>query len=150
MLCLRSHFYWAYLDAPALTRFKRNPTPSPFFLSLSLSQCEMVDSDGETTRTNGGVGADGGVPRPIEIEVGPSASEGELTLYSVICDFLAGVVLPPPEASPPAAFLRRLKFSYYKASPCLREASRNSARDLLLWTRRGGSPRALFVIAVRG
>ncbi|CAL9202367.1 unnamed protein product [Musa hybrid cultivar] len=108
----------------------------------------MVDSDGETTRTNGGVGADGGLPRPIEIEVGPSASEGELTLYSVICDFLAGVVLPPPEESPPAAFLRRLKFSYYKASPCLREASRNSARDLLLWTRRGGSPRALFVIAV--
>ncbi|CAL9081370.1 unnamed protein product [Musa textilis] len=108
----------------------------------------MVDSDGETTRSNGGVGADGGLPRPIEIEVGPSASEGELTLNSVIRDFLAGVVLPPPEASPPPAFLQRLKFSYYKASPCLREASRNSARDLLLWTRRGGSPRALFVIAV--
>ncbi|RRT80059.1 hypothetical protein B296_00012427 [Ensete ventricosum] len=109
----------------------------------------MVDSDGETTISNGGVGADGGLPRPIEIEVGPSTSEGKLTFYSVIRDFLAGIVLPPPEASPPPAFLQRLKFSYSKASPCLREASRNSARDLLLWTRRGGSPRALLVIAVR-
>lgn len=55
MLCLRSHFYWAYLDAPALTRFKRNPTPSPFFLSLSLSVRDggLRRGDDENQRRSG-------------------------------------------------------------------------------------------------
>ncbi|THU57805.1 hypothetical protein C4D60_Mb03t07420 [Musa balbisiana] len=58
-------------------------------------------------------------------------------------DFVAGVASPPPPSLP-----QRLRSSAAKAAPRLREASRISVRDLLLWTRRGGPLRALFVISV--
>ncbi|URD92115.1 hypothetical protein MUK42_00564 [Musa troglodytarum] len=104
----------------------------------------MAESEGVDQRSNGAPGdGGGGVPRPIKIEFDPVTPGGGETFYSVIRDFVAGVASPPPPA-----LLQRLRSSAAKAAPRLREAFRISARDLLLWTRRGGPLRALFVISV--
>ncbi|CAL9748471.1 unnamed protein product [Musa acuminata subsp. burmannicoides] len=104
----------------------------------------MAESEGVDQRSNGAPGdGGGGVARPIKIEFDPDTPSGGETLYSVICDFVAGVASPPPPS-----LLQRLRSSAAKAAPRLREASRISVRDLLLWTRRGGPLRALFVISV--
>ncbi|XP_008806622.1 uncharacterized protein LOC103719253 [Phoenix dactylifera] len=87
------------------------------------------------------------IPRPIEIESSGGGCGGE-TLYAVLRAFVAGVVAPDATASPPPPLIQRIKASSAKAAPRLREASRNSAHDLLLWTRQGSPLRALLVISV--
>ncbi|WOL20140.1 hypothetical protein Cni_G28942 [Canna indica] len=104
----------------------------------------MAEYDNGEKRSND-VADEGGSGNPsgIEIDLNPgSPVEGE-RLYSVVRDFVTGVVSPPPPA-----LLQRIKSSASKAAPRLREASKNSSRDLCLWTRRGSPLRALFVISV--
>ncbi|KAK7305659.1 hypothetical protein VNO77_43567 [Canavalia gladiata] len=54
-----------------------------------------------------------------------------------------------PELVNAGSLLRRVKVSVVDNAPLLPEASRNSAKDVLLWTRRGSPFRAIFVISVR-
>lgn len=53
-----------------------------------------------------------------------------------------------PEPGDNGSLLRRIKVSVADNAPLLPEASRNSATDVILWTRRGSPFRALFVISV--
>lgn len=108
----------------------------------------MADSDEGKTRSNGvatgGGSSEEGGCGTVEVELhSVVACRGGDTLPSVLRDFFAGVVLPPP-----LALLPRIKYSVAKSFPRLQDASRNSARDLRLWTRRGGSLRALFIVSV--
>ncbi|AQK52383.1 hypothetical protein ZEAMMB73_Zm00001d050347 [Zea mays] len=72
-----------------------------------------------------------------EVDVGE-----EDTLAGVLRSFVDGVWYPDEP------LLRRLRAASCDAAPRLRGASRNSARDLLEWTRRGSGLRAILVISV--
>ena len=74
-------------------------------------------------------------------EVG--VGEEEDTLAGVLRSYVDGVWYPNDEP-----LLRRLRAASCEAAPRLRGASRNSARDLLEWTRRGSGLRAILVISV--
>jgi len=54
-----------------------------------------------------------------------------------------------PEPGDDGSVIHRIKVSVTENAPLLPEASRNSARDVLLWSRGGTPLRALFVISVR-
>ncbi|KAL6661386.1 hypothetical protein ACP70R_000770 [Stipagrostis hirtigluma subsp. patula] len=69
-------------------------------------------------------------------------AEGD-TLPGVLRSFLDGV----GGGGGDEPLLRRLRAASCEAAPRLREASRNSARDLLEWTRRGSGLRAILVIS---
>ncbi|WVZ92893.1 hypothetical protein U9M48_038927 [Paspalum notatum var. saurae] len=75
-----------------------------------------------------------------EVRVGEE--EGEDTLPAVVRSFVGGVW------SPDEPLLRRLRAATCEAAPRLKGASRNSARDLVDWTRRGSGIRAILVISV--
>ncbi|TVU05800.1 hypothetical protein EJB05_48983 [Eragrostis curvula] len=70
--------------------------------------------------------------------------EDEDTLPGVLRSFVDGVFA----AGGDEPLLRRLRAASCEAAPRVREASRNSARDLLEWTRRGSGLRAILVISV--
>uniref|UniRef100_A0A0A9FVS7 Uncharacterized protein n=1 Tax=Arundo donax TaxID=35708 RepID=A0A0A9FVS7_ARUDO len=72
---------------------------------------------------------------------------GEDTLLVVLRSFVDGVCSPGAGGGD-EPLLRRLRAASSEAAPRLREASRNSARDLLEWTRRGSGLRAILVISV--
>ncbi|XP_062195783.1 uncharacterized protein LOC133898959 [Phragmites australis] len=69
----------------------------------------------------------------------------EETLPGVLRSFVDGVSSPGAGGDEP--LLRRMRAASCEAAPRLREASRNSARDLLEWTRRGSGLRAILVIS---
>ncbi|KAJ6824442.1 uncharacterized protein M6B38_272820 [Iris pallida] len=78
----------------------------------------------------------------IEIDAG----DEEKTLYGVLRGFVADVSGGGGGGSPPMA--SRIRASLAKTAPDLREASRNSAHDLLRWTRQGSPLRAALVVSV--
>ncbi|KAJ0987284.1 hypothetical protein J5N97_005640 [Dioscorea zingiberensis] len=82
--------------------------------------------------------------RPIQIE---STGDRE-TLYALFRRFVSGVASTDSAASPPPRLFRRIRASFLETAPKLPEASKNSAHDLLLWTRRGSALRSLLVISV--
>ncbi|KAF7816311.1 voltage-dependent L-type calcium channel subunit [Senna tora] len=75
----------------------------------------------------------------------PTEKERE-TLYDVLHRLITSIVFP--ESGNTAPLLRRIKISVSQNAPLIPEASRNTARDVLLWTRRGSPLRALLVISV--
>ncbi|KAI8536584.1 hypothetical protein RHMOL_Rhmol10G0269000 [Rhododendron molle] len=80
---------------------------------------------------------------------GHKVEQQDVTLYGVLRRTVAEVFFPDPDTgcgSDP--FLRRIKGSLSENVPLLRDASRNSGRDVLLWTRRGSPLRALLVVSV--
>ncbi|PIN06082.1 hypothetical protein CDL12_21373 [Handroanthus impetiginosus] len=70
----------------------------------------------------------------------------ELTLYTIFNRLIAAVFFPDRDSS--ASLLQRIKSSLSVNIPLLGEASRNSGRRVLIWTRRGGALRALLVVSV--
>jgi hypothetical protein len=54
----------------------------------------------------------------------------------------------PDRNKEPKSPLQRIKTSVYEYGPALRKASKTTAHDVLLWTRRGSALRALLVISV--
>ncbi|KAI3462203.1 hypothetical protein Pfo_018866 [Paulownia fortunei] len=96
----------------------------------------MADDDGK--KPNGVLAVEG---------VGDS-EEGtqELTLYTILNRLIAAVFFPDPDSSAP--LLQRIKSSLSVNIPLLREASRNTGRHVLIWTRRGSPFRALLVVSV--
>lgn len=76
----------------------------------------------------------------------PEMQEGE-TLYSVFHRLLSSIFFPDVRGER-APLLHRIKGSVADNVPLLREASGNTGRNVLLWTRRGSPLRALLVISV--
>ncbi|XP_020226416.1 uncharacterized protein LOC109807786 [Cajanus cajan] len=68
------------------------------------------------------------------------------TLPEVLNRIASAILFPEPAYA--GSILRRIKVSVSDNAPLLPDASRNSARDVILWTRRGTPFRALFVISV--
>ncbi|KAI4307688.1 hypothetical protein L6164_030848 [Bauhinia variegata] len=71
---------------------------------------------------------------------------GRETLYQVLNRLIAAILFPAPGESGP--LLHRIKIAVSENVPLIPEASRNTGRDVLLWTRRGSPLRALLVISV--
>ncbi|KAK3012939.1 hypothetical protein RJ639_009573 [Escallonia herrerae] len=108
----------------------------------------MAESNHGSEKRNGGVfvdvdgdGADSGSYRSS----GAYCGEG-VTLYALLNRLIASMFFPGPESSAPLA--QRIRASLSENVPLLREASRNTGRDVLLWTRRGSPLRALLVVSV--
>ncbi|PUZ51498.1 hypothetical protein GQ55_6G192600 [Panicum hallii var. hallii] len=102
-----------------------------------------MDVDGPAKPAANGEAAS--AARPVDVVSGGGEEEGEDTLPGVVRGFLDGVWSSPGGGEP---LLGRLRAASCEAAPRLRGASRNSARDLLEWTRRGSGLRAIFVISV--
>ncbi|XP_073221139.1 uncharacterized protein [Cicer arietinum] len=68
------------------------------------------------------------------------------TLPEVLNSLASAILFPEPGDD--NNLLRRIKNSVADNASLLPEASRNSARDILLWTRRGSHLRAILVISV--
>lgn len=69
------------------------------------------------------------------------------TLPEVLNRLASTILFPDPADG--TSLLRRIKNSVADNAPLIPEASRNSANDVLVWTRRGSPLRALLVISVR-
>jgi hypothetical protein len=117
-------------------------------LHFSINQSmatEVVEVEEEeliqTTIADGEVGPDD-PDRSVEVD-GPDVSLD--TLPSVFRSFFHGV-MHSDDASKP--LIRRVRDASSAHAPKLPEASRNSARDLVSWTRSGSTLRALFVLSV--
>ncbi|KAL6286823.1 hypothetical protein ACE6H2_011213 [Prunus campanulata] len=82
-------------------------------------------------------------------EIKTKATHREETLFGVFRRLIDAVFFPGSTSAGAAAPLfRRIKNSLAENGPLLREASTNSGRNVLLWTRRGSPLRALLVISV--
>ncbi|KAL6001301.1 hypothetical protein ACLOJK_007034 [Asimina triloba] len=105
----------------------------------------------EESKPNGGLPPDSDESNPSLIGAEPSVESNsyhreEETLYAVLNRIFAAVFFPDPTAAS-LPLVKRLRRAIADHGPSLKEASRNSTRKLLLWTRRGGPLRAIFVIS---
>lgn len=76
------------------------------------------------------------------------SSRRDETLFDVLHRLMSDIISPDPSTLGDTPFLHRVKTSLADNVPHLRQASKNTARDVLLWTRRGSPLRALLVISV--
>lgn len=109
----------------------------------------MAEVDGSTEQPNGVsvevVGEDEDSNKSKRIPT----QEEQLTLYVVFHRLITEIFFPNPNTSYESnTLLHRIKTSVSKNLPLLRKASRNTGRDVLLWTRRGSPLRALLVVSV--
>lgn len=71
------------------------------------------------------------------------------TLNGVIHRMITMILFPDPNSRVASfSLLQRIKISLSENGSHLRDASRNTGRNVLVWTRRGSPIRALFVISV--
>ncbi|KAK4430453.1 hypothetical protein Salat_1346000 [Sesamum alatum] len=96
----------------------------------------MADDDAK--KPNGGLVVEG----VGETEQGSK----DLTLYTIFSRLVAAAFFPDPSSSTP--MLQRIKAALSVYVPLLPDASRNTARNVLSWTRRGSPLRALLVVSV--
>ncbi|KAE8713353.1 KANADI like transcription factor, putative isoform 1 [Hibiscus syriacus] len=75
-----------------------------------------------------------------------NCTRGEETLHEALHRLVSSIIYPEASASEP--LLQRIKISVSENVPRLGEASRNTSRSVLQWTRRGSPLRALLVISV--
>ncbi|KAF5186920.1 voltage-dependent L-type calcium channel subunit [Thalictrum thalictroides] len=98
--------------------------------TLTLLQIDGVTSSTTTTATSTG-------------------NQQEETLHGILQRILTAIFSSDPNTTDSKTTLfKRIKNSVYENVPLLPQASRNSARNLLIWTRQGTSLRALLVISV--
>ncbi|KAK7276195.1 hypothetical protein RIF29_17330 [Crotalaria pallida] len=71
----------------------------------------------------------------------------EINLFQLLQLFITPILFPK-QASDTLPLLQRIKTSISRYVPLIPEASRNTARHLLLWTRAGSPLRPLLVISV--
>lgn len=86
-----------------------------------------------------------------EVEIDDASSKpnrSDETLLCVLKRLISSIVAPDPSTLGNTHFLQRIKISYAENAPLLRQASRNTAGNVLQWTRRGSPLRALLVISV--
>ncbi|XP_062107691.1 uncharacterized protein LOC133818683 [Humulus lupulus] len=83
----------------------------------------------------------------VYVEINSNKREcGDDTLCTVLRRLISLIFLPDADSATP--LLQRIKASLAENAPLLPEASSNTARHVLLWTRRGSPLRALLVISV--
>ncbi|XP_052197500.1 uncharacterized protein LOC127804643 isoform X2 [Diospyros lotus] len=101
----------------------------------------MAESDDFSSEKTNGLFAE---------EIRKPSDTAEVTLYDLLRRVVAQIFFPDLDEKYGRAtpVVRRIKSSLSETVPLLREASRNSGRDLLLWTRRGSPLRALLVVCV--
>ncbi|XP_010549864.1 PREDICTED: uncharacterized protein LOC104820912 [Tarenaya hassleriana] len=68
------------------------------------------------------------------------------SLYSVLCRTIGSILFSDPKS--PTPLLQRIRNSLADNGEDLREASRKTAHEILLWTRRGSPLRALLVVSI--
>lgn len=79
----------------------------------------------------------------------PIRDEQNITLYDVVRRLYNDIFSSNQTTSyEPNALIFRIRNSVSENLPLLPEASRNTGRDVLLWTRRGSAFRALLVVSV--
>ncbi|KAB2612361.1 hypothetical protein D8674_034677 [Pyrus ussuriensis x Pyrus communis] len=94
-------------------------------------------------------GTNGGVHVDVTDNDGEIHTNREETLYGIFHRLIVEILFPGSTSAGAAAPLfQRIKTSLAKNGPLLHEASRNSGRNVLLWTRRGSPLRALLAISV--
>ncbi|KAJ0243644.1 hypothetical protein HA466_0196710 [Hirschfeldia incana] len=71
--------------------------------------------------------------------------EEEESLYSLVCIMIGSILFQTGSSSP---LLQRIRNTVSENGPKLREASRNTSREILQWTRQGSPLRALLVITI--
>ncbi|MED6155004.1 hypothetical protein PIB30_001686 [Stylosanthes scabra] len=72
--------------------------------------------------------------------------EEEVKLHHVLNDVVSLILFPEPTNSAP--LLNRINTSFSLNAPLIPQASRNTARDILHWTRAGSPLRSLLLISV--
>lgn len=98
----------------------------------------MAELDSDTEKTNGESYDDSYKIKQMKDE--------EVTLYGVLSRLISSILFPDPGTSSP--LVQRIKASVSSSVPLLRDASKNTGRDILQWTRRGSHLRALLVVSV--
>jgi hypothetical protein len=95
-------------------------------------------------KTNGGVYVE--VVENDDASSKPNRSDE--TLFGVLNRLISSIFAPDPSTLGDTLLLQRIKTCFAENAPLFRQASSNSARNVLLWTRRGSPLRALLVISV--
>ncbi|TYI72809.1 hypothetical protein E1A91_D07G084700v1 [Gossypium mustelinum] len=72
----------------------------------------------------------------------------EMLLHEALRRLISTIIYPDGSSSSPAPLLQRIKISVSENGPRLGEASRNTSRTVIRWTRSGSPLRALLVISV--
>ncbi|KAM7515899.1 hypothetical protein LguiA_005482 [Lonicera macranthoides] len=98
----------------------------------------MAELDGDTEKTNGESYDDKYKIKQMKDE--------EVTLYGVLSRMISSILFPDPGTS--SSLVYRIKASVSSSLPLLRDASKNTGRDILQWTRRGSYLRALLVVSI--
>ncbi|CAN0865426.1 hypothetical protein LINGRAHAP2_LOCUS9223 [Linum grandiflorum] len=75
-------------------------------------------------------------------------NDEDLTLYAVLHRILTTIFAPASSGSASAPLLQRIKASFSDNGPLLKDATENTGREVLAWTRNGSPLRALLVISV--
>ncbi|CAI0555254.1 unnamed protein product [Linum tenue] len=104
----------------------------------------MGESEATSSSINGTDSADKASSRTVHIDGG--GSEG-LTLYAVLQRMVSSI-FAPADGGDPAPLLQRIKASLSENGPLLKDATTNTGRKILVWTRNGSHLRALLVISV--
>ncbi|CAI0428210.1 unnamed protein product [Linum tenue] len=73
---------------------------------------------------------------------------GGLTLFAVLNRMVSSIFAPASGGGDPAPLLQRIKASLSENGPLLKDATANTGRKILVWTRSGSPLRALLVISV--
>lgn len=78
------------------------------------------------------------------------SSQEEYTLYAVLRSMIVAILFPDRQSSASSSnsLLHRIRASFSEHGPHLQQASRNTGRQVVLWTRRGSPLRAILVICV--
>lgn len=78
------------------------------------------------------------------------SSQEDYTLYAVLHRLMVAILSPDPHSSASSSnsLFDRIRASFSEHGPHLQQASRNTGRQVVLWTRRGSPLRALLVISV--
>ncbi|KAH1131089.1 hypothetical protein J1N35_002467 [Gossypium stocksii] len=72
----------------------------------------------------------------------------EMLLHEALRRLISTIIYPDGSSSSPAPLLQRIKISVSENGPRLGEASKNTSRTVIRWTRSGSPLRALLVISV--
>ncbi|KAF9623418.1 hypothetical protein IFM89_003002 [Coptis chinensis] len=83
----------------------------------------------------------------LQIEGQSTNKDVEESLYGVLERIFRAILSPEDDEKATSLFVR-IKKSFYQNLPLIPEASRNSTRNLLIWTRQGTALRALLVISI--
>ncbi|KFK25873.1 hypothetical protein AALP_AA8G173400 [Arabis alpina] len=91
---------------------------------------------------NGGIKTEYTEKKEVELD------EDLKSLYSLLCITIGSILFPDSKTGDASSLIQRIRNSVAENGPKLREASGRTGHEILLWTRKGSSLRALLVITV--